>query len=66
MFALKNPKESGEKKTQYLQVNNRKTTTDFPPEAQEAEEGRMASSKGGKQLSINFEFQRHQNIIQKR
>ena len=46
-------------------MNNRKTAADFPTEAWEAEDSRTASSKGGKLISVNFEFQSHHNITQK-
>ena len=46
-------------------MNNRKTTTDFLTSAWEAEDSRTGPSKGGKQISVNFEFQSHQNTIQK-
>lgn len=42
-------------------MNNRKTTTDFLTSAWEAEDSRTGPSKGGKQVSVNFEFQNHQH-----
>ena len=46
-------------------MNIMRTITDFLTPGQEAEDSRMTPSKGGKQISVNFEFQSHQNTIQK-
>ena len=65
MFALRNLKRIWRKKAESLPMNKRRTTTHFLTSAREAEDSRMTPSKGGKQISANFEFQSHQNTIQK-
>lgn len=46
-------------------MNSMRTTTDFLTSGHEAEDSRMTPSKGGKQISVNFECQSHQNTIKK-
>ena len=46
-------------------MNSMRTITDFLTSGQEAEDSRMTPSKEGKQISVNFESQSHQNTIQK-